>query len=251
MKKFILTAIIALMAINGLYAQDTAQAKPQVKLELMWEKEFEEVVTDFALKTTKGGKDYPSVIVLSSQLGSKTVVLDSKGKKLSALKGLEEGFNFFGLSESGNHIIHSWWHHDKEGKEVEECIVYIYDLTGKLSWKTPNIAPTRYPLLAPSGEYLIGPSWAEVLLVKKDGTFKLINPRQNKRRALMRIFFAISGKSDYWGITFGESYADEGVQVVTYDPNGVELFRRVYGTDGACLRDSDIEQRRDDRCCFS
>ena len=230
MKKLLFIVIVALVAINiWLYAQekDTVQAEPEIKLELVWEREFEEPVIDFTIGTTKDGEPYPDVVVLGSQLGSKALILDSKEKKLSDLKGLEEGFNFFGISESKNHIIHSWWRHDKEGKEVEECIVYIYDLQGKLLWKTPNIAPTRYPLLSPNGEYLIGPSWAEVLLVKKDGTIKLINPRQNKRRALMRIFFAVSGNSEFWAINFGEPYADESVQVVTYDPYGVELFRKA------------------------
>lgn len=225
-------AVIALMAINlGLYAQEKVQGKPlpvqqqtgEIRLELVWEKEFEEAVTDFALDVAKDGEIYPSIIVL----GSKMLILDDKSKVSGDIKGLEGGFNFFSVSESGNHIIHSWWHHDKGGKEVEECIIYIYDLAGKLIWKTSNIAPTRYPKLAPNGEYLIGPSWAEILLVKKDGTLEFINPRQSKRRSLMRIFFAISGTSEFWGISYGEPYADESVQLVTYDHRGAELFRKV------------------------
>jgi len=39
MKKILLSAIIAFLAINlGLYAQDTAQTEPKIKLELVWEK---------------------------------------------------------------------------------------------------------------------------------------------------------------------------------------------------------------------
>ena len=224
MKRILLVSIIVLLAI-GPYAQekDTVQVEPQIKLELVWEKEFESPISDFTLNIAKDDKSYPNVVVL----GSKVVILDDKGKKSIEIKGLEGGSDFFSISESGNHIIHSRWHHDKDGKEVEECIVHIYDLTGKLLWKTPNIAPARYPKLSPNGEYLVGTSWAEILLVKKDGTSKFINPRQNKRRMLMRIFFSISGNSEFWGISFGEPYADESVQVITYTPDGGEIWRKV------------------------
>lgn len=218
----IIFPVVVAIQVHG-QEKNATQVEPGIKLELVWEKEFEEPITDFTLNIAKDGRSYANVVVL----GSKVVILDDKGKKTSEIMGLERGFNFFSVSESGNHIIHSWWHHDKGGKEVEECIICIYDLTGKLLWKTSNIAPTRYPQLSANGEYLVGPSWAEILLVKKDGTFKYINPRQNKRRSLMRISFAISGTSDFWGISFGEPYADESVQVVTYDPNGAELFRKV------------------------
>jgi len=52
MKRLFLSAIIAFLAINlGLYAQekDTVQVEPEVKLELVWEKEFESPVSDFSL----------------------------------------------------------------------------------------------------------------------------------------------------------------------------------------------------------
>jgi hypothetical protein len=46
MKNLFLTAIIALMAINGLYAQgkDTAQEQSEIKLELVYQKPFDEIV---------------------------------------------------------------------------------------------------------------------------------------------------------------------------------------------------------------
>jgi hypothetical protein len=55
MKKLFLSSIIAFLAISlGLYAQDTAQAEPKVRLEKVWEKEIPEGVKDFVFLDENG-----------------------------------------------------------------------------------------------------------------------------------------------------------------------------------------------------
>lgn len=217
-------AMAAGLWVLGVKAQtERQQTKEKVSLELIWEKDFEEPVIDFSIGTTESGEYFPNVVVLST----KVLIFRDQNKKISELKGVDTGANFFSISESGNHIVHSWQYASEDAKELEECMVYVYDLAGKRIWNTPNIAPTRFPKLAPNGDYIIGPSWAEILLVTKEGVLKSINPRQDRKRSLMRIFFAISGDSQFWGINFGEPYADESVQLVVYDANANELFRKV------------------------
>ncbi|MCK4255417.1 PQQ-binding-like beta-propeller repeat protein [candidate division WOR-3 bacterium] len=227
MKGLFIAIIIMLLVIGylGLNAQkeEMVQTEPEIKLELVWEKEFEEEITDFAINVAKDGETYPGVVTLIS----KALIFSETNEQIKEIKRSPNGSNFFTISESDNHIIHSWQYASEYAKELEECIVSIYDLSGELVWKTHNIAPTRFPKLSPNGKYLIGASYAEVLLVKKDGTFEFINPRKSKRRSLMRIFFTISGDSKFWAISFGEPYADESVQLVVYDPNGDEMFRKV------------------------
>jgi len=66
MKNFILTAIIALVAIStGLYAQekDTAQVEPRIKLELVWEKAIPEGIANAVFNKSRAGVLYPSIIV--------------------------------------------------------------------------------------------------------------------------------------------------------------------------------------------
>ena len=227
-KLALVLAIVTVLVFSAVAAVVTAekkkeQSRSKVNLELIWEKEFQEAVIDFSIAMSKSGEYFPNVVVLTD----KALVLDHRGEKISEIRGLDKGFNFFTISESGNHIIQSWQYRSQGAKELEQSIVYVYDLAGTLRWKTPNVVPMRFPELAPNGDYLIGPSWAEVLLVKKDGALRLINPRQDERRSLMRIFFAISGDSKFWAISFGEPYQDENVELVIYDPNGDELWRKV------------------------
>jgi len=103
-RKLFLTTIIALMATVpiGLYAQEKVQEEPQIKLELVWEKEFPEGMVDVALYESTL---IPKVVVTGndSRWGCKEVYFfDKDGTVLYSQKLMGVVFDKYGQ------IINPW-----------------------------------------------------------------------------------------------------------------------------------------------
>ena len=138
MKKLFISAIIALMAINlGLYAQGKDTTQAEIKLELIWEKEFPESIpervyggiTDVAFDKNRGGLFCPSVVVTGNPENAREIIyFDSTGEVVKRRK-LKE-WSQVRISENGKYI--GIMHPEKWDKEFHYGPVDIINLSGKL-----------------------------------------------------------------------------------------------------------------------
>ena len=205
------------------------QSKLKLTLELVSEESYDGPVGDLSIAMSTSGKSYPNVVIA----GNKVFIYDEENRKVSELAGLDRGMSFFTISESGSHIIRSWQYASESAKELEQCIVSVYDLSGRLLWETPNIAPARFPLLAADGMYLIAPSYSQVLWARSGGSSGFLNPFGFVEGAqeLRRVFLSISPDSKYWAVSCGGGT----VVLCTYDSSAKRLWSKLLEQGGAAI----------------
>lgn len=205
------------------------QEEPMVALDLVSEKEFGETVMDFSLGISAAGESFPRVVVVSD----KVLIFDDQTRKVTEITRHDEGHDFFALSESGNNIIQSWQYAPEGAKELEECRIYVYDLSGRLLWTGGNIAPARFPLVAANGHYFVAASYSRLLWVSRDGSSSLINPFAfvEEEHQLGRVFLSISSDSKHWAVSCGEGTVVVGV----YDSSASGLWSELLERGGAAI----------------
>ncbi|MGQ9535484.1 MAG: hypothetical protein ACUVTF_09710 [bacterium] len=243
-KLFLLATIIAFLAM-GLYGQEkeTTQVEPKVhpvrdsvlkdktfsngvKLELVWEKEYEGPVFNFAISTDREGETYPNVVI-----SFKAMIFNNKSMKMKEIKGVEQKYdngktgNIFRLSEYDNYIINLWGYASEE--KVRESKAFIYDLSGKLLWKTENIAPNYFTHLAPNGEYFIGGTIENIIWGDKNGEIKTLINDPNE---IYNGYSAFTEDSRFWALSLGQ--IGKPVQLIVFDSKGNELWRKIIEHDG-------------------
>ncbi len=221
MKRILLVSIIALMATTlGLYAQekDSAQAEPQIKLELVWEKEFESPVSDFSL-TEINGMPALQVVVTADK-----VQFLAKERKEISTRSLQLNWNeswVYGVSFSrnGEYIGISKYHYGIYGRIQEGSEFQVYDKAGNLLTirvVTDNYKPS---ILLNNGAFLISGVLedARIFLEQLDGTRKLIFDYGDMRPST---YISVAQNSNVFALNVS------GIGVILYDDTGKEIWKR-------------------------
>jgi outer membrane protein assembly factor BamB len=243
MKKLFVSAIIVLVAINlGLYAQekDMTQAESEVKLELMWEKEFEGVINDYVVETNKIGEALLRVVSFLKDNGKKAEVhfLNLKGlatKKsdveLIRLRSEPEiGGDVYGgvLTSKNGKYIGLFQVTKRDPERIGEISFHLYDKAGNFLWtKTSwNVRPSMLlsdgSILSFEGEPC---TWSPFALYEKNILRGWLKPNDGEPMEVTGAFDA----SENSNIVFNVYDFDkkEG-QVVLYDNTAKEIWRNKF-----------------------
>ena len=224
MKKILLSAIIAFLAI-GLYAQDTAQVEPKVKLELVWKKEFEYPGADFIIDINEEGEPKIKVIAFIKEQGKESLIrfMDKKGKLLRETRGNAE---YYGsrvlISKDGEYIgISSVAKGDPEF--IYEVDFDVYDKDGNYVWgqKGMNVRPFRLLSDATILSYE-GFGWQKFTLHNKNGLIDSISPIQAEGTGACDI-----SKNNYIVFNVHDVNRNEGY-VVLYNGIGKEIWHKKF-----------------------
>ncbi len=240
MRNFILTTTIALMAINlGLYAQekDTAQGESQIKLELVWEKEFTEPIVDYIAQLNK--KDKVVLRFISTAGRSKYTLYfnDTEGDCLRKIDFASPP----NRDSAGNWIWGVTTYILKSKNEqylgvvqgpnsdwIDKVSFVLYDINGVLRWKQQELNARPFWLLS-TGLYLSAEgymSWSPVTLRNKETIIDtlLIIPSKNEVMSTGAIDVS---QNDY--IVFNVYDVDnKDAHVILYNSTGQEIWRKKF-----------------------
>lgn len=194
MKKLFSVTIICFMAmVNiGLYAQEKDTTQTEIKLELIWEKEFPEPVpekvyggiTDVAFDKNRRGLFCPTVVVTGNHENAREIVyLDSMGNVMKTKK-LKE-WTQVRVSSNGKYI--AIMHPDKYDGEFYYGPVDIETIDGKFVKRLGGVYGDRWWLSPKGNEIIMKEIWTDddiyyfrgipgkdtANLTKKEGDFTL------------------------------------------------------------------------------
>lgn len=143
------------------------QKKPQVTLELIWEKEFEEGIVDVAFDKQRQGLFCPTVVVTGNTENAKAILfLDDRGTIAKSMK-LKE-WSQARISENGRYI--GVMHPDKYDKEFHYGPVDIRDISGEIVKRIDEVYGTWW-WVSPNGDEVIEKSiWADADIYYFRGT---------------------------------------------------------------------------------
>jgi len=241
MRRLFLSITIALMALNiGLYAQDTAQAEPKVKLELVWEKEFEGMISDYIVETDEMGEALLNVVSFLKDnekkaevyfLNFKGLAIKKTGVELIRLKlEPETGGDVYGgvlISKNGKYIgLFQVTKRDPE--RIREISFHLYDKTGNLLWTKAswNVRPSMLlsdgSILSFEGEPC---TWSLFALYEKDILRGWLKPNDGEPMEVTGAFDASENNNIVFNVY--DFIKKEG-QVVLYDNTAKEIWRRKF-----------------------
>jgi hypothetical protein len=225
MRRLFLSSIIAFLAISlRLYAQDTAQAEPKVKLELVWEKEFEAVVGEYILNVDEKGEPFLYVVSLFSDTLYQVNFAKDKESKIINLRLNEKGGGIL-YSKDKNYIV-TYEVTKRNQEEILEVSLALYNKNGILLWKNPVWLGKPSKLLS-NGTILCSENpygWGPFTLRNQNHIVARITPcnafmATGSFEASKNSYFVFNVKDlDHSDKTYGE--------LVLYNQSGAEIWRK-------------------------
>ena len=230
MRRFsLLATIIALMAMNsGLYAQekDTVQTEPQVKLELVWEKEFSERITNYFVDVDDRGIALLINISFSND-SAVTVRFANRTGELKKLVGLKPTCGGGVLQSRAGAYYGTYEITNGLPGDIQEVSFSLYNEEGALVWAA--LAVPGLPLrILDNGALLCTENpygWSHFALWKQDQVLTRFMPSDAE---MATGSFDISANS-YMIFNISDVLQDEQIaQLILYDGSGKELWRKKF-----------------------
>jgi len=228
MKRLSIAIIIAWMAIAGLYAQEKSkvQGEPGIKLEPVWEKEFEVPITDYIVDVSKKGEVLVRIVYSMNINTLECHFFDVGGQ-------LTKNLNFkspkgVGIlqSKNGTHIGIYEITKGLPG-DVEEVAFSLYDKDGNLLWANSKVKGLPFSILN-SGLLLCSENpygWSNFALWRQSQKLIKLTPNDIE---MSTGSFAIS-MNDYMVFNvYGDKEEGQIGQLVLYDDMGREILRKKF-----------------------
>lgn len=212
--------VIALLASLGLYAQekDTAQIESSVKLELVWEKEFESPILDY---TCSDGENSPTlqVVITTDKVQFLTKETREIPTRSFQLNWNERWVYGASLSKNGEYISISKHHYGDYGRIQKGSEFQVYDKTGNLLTTREVTDDYKPSILLNNGAFLVTGVLEDgrMFLEQMDGSRRLIFDYNDMRPSFC---ISIAQKGNVFALNVS------GIGVILYDDTGKEIWKR-------------------------